>query len=81
MEWLKTELKNSTAKWKVLGQQVMMGNLKLFWQNGNGVILNNDRWDGYEVDRKSYTTSFWTITLKMYCFNGDIHTAWAMVTV
>ena len=79
MEWLKTELKNSTAKWKVLGQQVMMGNLKLFWQNGNGVILNNDQWDGYEVDRKKLYDIILDNNIKnVIVLTGDIHTAWAM---
>ncbi|MFN8237511.1 MAG: alkaline phosphatase D family protein [Chitinophagales bacterium] len=53
MAWLETELKNSTAKWKILGQQVMVGNLNPLWQlDGTGIILNTDQWDGYQTERK-----------------------------
>lgn len=80
MEWLKTELKNSTAKWKVLGQQVMMGNLNLFWQSGNGgILLNNDQWDGYQADRKKLYDIILDNNIKnVVVLTGDIHTAWAM---
>ncbi len=74
MEWLKTELINSTAKWKILGQQVMMGNLTPF-----GILVNNDQWDGYNVDRKKLYDIILNNNIKnVITLTGDIHTAWAM---
>ncbi|HRB67465.1 MAG TPA: alkaline phosphatase D family protein, partial [Chitinophagales bacterium] len=74
MQWLKTELINSTAKWKIIGQQVMMGNLTPF-----GIMLNNDQWDGYSVERKKLYDIILNNNLKnVIVLTGDIHTAWAM---
>ena len=74
MEWLKNELIHSTAKWKILGQQVMMGNLTPF-----GIMLNNDQWDGYNADRKKLYDIILNNNIKnVITLTGDIHTAWAM---
>lgn len=80
MAWLENELKNSTAKWKILGQQVMVGNLNPFWQlNGTGIILNNDQWDGYQTERKKlYDIILNNNVQNVIVLTGDIHTAWAM---
>lgn len=74
MQWLKTELINSTAKWKILGQQVMMGNLTPF-----GITVNNDQWDGYNAERKKlYDIILNNNIQNVIVLTGDIHTAWAM---
>lgn len=74
LQWLKTELMNSTAKWKILGQQVMMGQLTPL-----GLLVNNDQWDGYSVDRKKLYDIILNNNIKnVITLTGDIHTAWAM---
>lgn len=74
LQWLKTEMANSTAKWKILGQQVMMGNLNPF-----GLMLNDDQWDGYSVERKKLYDFILNSNIKnVIVLTGDIHTAWAM---
>lgn len=74
MEWLKNGLINSTAKWKVLGQQVMMGNLDPL-----GIVVNNDQWDGYPTERKKLYDIILDNNVKnVIVLTGDIHTAWAM---
>ena len=74
LRWLETELKNSTAKWKVIGQQVMMGNLTPF-----GITVNDDQWDGYANDRKKlYNIILNNNIQNVVVLTGDIHTAWAM---
>jgi len=80
MAWLENELKNSTAKWKILGQQVMVGNLNPFWQlNGTGIVLNTDQWDGYQTERKKmYDIILNNNIQNVIVLTGDIHTAWAM---
>ncbi len=71
--WLKEQLLASKAKWKVLGQQVMMGQLPLY--------LNEDQWDGYPEARKRL---FQVIIdgkpseLNIVTLTGDIHSSWAM---
>ena len=74
MEWLKNSLKNSTAKWKILAQQVMMSNLDPF-----GLVLNGDQWDGYPLERKKLYDIILDNNIKnIVVLTGDIHTAWAM---
>lgn len=74
MEWLKNGLIQSTAKWKILAQQVMVGNLDPF-----GIVLNNDQWDGYPVERKKLYDIILDNNIKnVVVLTGDIHTAWAM---
>ncbi len=74
LQWLKTEMMNSTAKWKILGQQVMMGNLTPF-----GMVVNTDQWDGYQADRKKvYDIILNNNIQNVIVLTGDIHSAWAM---
>lgn len=74
LEWLKTELLNSTAKWKILSQQVMMGQLTPF-----GITVNSDQWDGYAAERKKlYDFILDNNIQNIIVLTGDIHTAWAM---
>lgn len=74
LDWLKNELINSTATWKILGQQVMVGQLTPF-----GITVNNDQWDGYTADRKKlYDIILNNNIQNVIVLTGDIHTAWAM---
>ena len=73
LEWLKNEMINSTAKWKIIGQQVMMGPLTPF-----GITLNNDQWDGYAADRKKLFDVILNNNIQnVVVLTGDIHSAWA----
>lgn len=68
--WLRERL-GAPAKWKLLAQQVMVGQLPQF--------LNVDQWDGYPVAR---TRLFDAIeaqgTGDVVVLTGDIHSSWAM---
>ena len=47
MEWLKGELRNSQAQWKVIAQTVVMSPVTV-----KGIVAHNsDAWDGYYADR------------------------------
>ncbi len=71
--WLTTEMGNSTAKWQVLGQQVMMAPLEIF---GNPV--NDDQWDGYPAEREKLQDFVINNNVpNMVILTGDIHTSWA----
>ncbi|HUH73224.1 MAG TPA: alkaline phosphatase D family protein [Chitinophagales bacterium] len=73
MEWLQQGLKNSTAKWKIIAQQVMVGPLILF-----GNVLNTDQWDGYSFERARLFDFINNNDIdNIVVLTGDIHTFWA----
>lgn len=79
--WLGAGLRASAARWKVLGQQVMMMHLEIGGQpaaQGGGTMINPDQWNGYpqararllELVRDQRLTDVVVLT-------GDIHSSWA----
>ena len=73
LEWFKQKLSSSTAKWKIIGNQVMFAPLVIF-----GNALNEDQWDGYPAERNKiirYTAANQIDNLVV--LTGDIHTSWA----
>ena len=71
--WLTNKLDSSSAKWKVLGQQVMMAPLKVF-----GIAFNGDQWDGYPAERdRVYNYVLNHNISNMVVITGDIHSSWA----
>ena len=80
-EWLAQQLDTSTARWKVLGQQVMMGTYKNapgLDANGGGDILNPDQWDGYRAARERVFRMIETTDPgSVIVLTGDIHSSWA----
>lgn len=71
--WLTAGMKQSSAKWQVLGQQVMMAPLRVL-----GAPINTDQWDGYPIQRQQLYDSVLTNNIaNMVVLTGDIHTSWA----
>ncbi|MBE2245680.1 MAG: alkaline phosphatase D family protein [Candidatus Competibacteraceae bacterium] len=71
--WLVNNMKQSAAKWQVLGQQVMVAPLKIL-----GTPVNTDQWDGYPVQRQQlYDSVLINNVQNMVVLTGDIHTSWA----
>ncbi len=71
--WLYDNLSNSVAKWKIIGQQVMVAPLTAF-----GFPVNNDQWDGYPAERDSlFDHLFGNNIDNAVVLTGDIHTSWA----
>jgi alkaline phosphatase D len=69
--WLTDRLLGSTAKWKLVGQQVMIGQLPIFF--------NNDAWDGYPAARQRFLDVLKTNpTSNVVVLTGDIHSSWAI---
>jgi alkaline phosphatase/alkaline phosphatase D len=92
MSWLKAGLTGSTARWKLVGNPVMMARLDLgalpAWLLGplrdllgipeNGAVLNPDQWDGYNADRNELVDHLReTRTRDVVFLTGDIHMSWA----
>lgn len=71
--WLVNELKNSSAQWNIIGQQVMMAPLKMA-----GFTLNPDQWDGYVAERDKLLNQILTNNVtNVVVLTGDIHSSWA----
>jgi alkaline phosphatase D len=76
------ELADSSARWRIVGQQVMMAPLKLSGapnSEGGGTTVNPDQWDGYLAARDRF---FATVRSSgkdnLVVLTGDIHTSWAI---
>lgn len=71
VKWLKEQLASSTAKWRLIGQQVMVSPLL-----AGGEVMNSDQWDGYPRARERFLELLGndgdTVIL-----TGDIHSSWA----
>lgn len=83
LSWLETRLTTSTARWKLIGQQVMFGQLKIAGTPeqiaAGGIYLNMDQWDGYRADRdRVFDMIQNNAVTNAVVLTGDIHSSWAM---
>ena len=80
MTWLQNELASTDAQWKILGQQVMMGQLVIpnyFYETFTP--LNSDQWDGYSAERTQLFDFIRDNSVEnVVVLTGDIHTHWGM---
>ena len=73
--WLKEQLRESNAKWKVIGNQVIFSYLDWGYKTFN---LNLDSWDGYPNERNEIAKLIQTDSLQNIIFiTGDTHSSWA----
>lgn len=73
--WMEDALKTSKAQWKLLGQQVMVGNLIL---ESKKTLANLDQWQGYPESRTRLLDFFRDSGVKdIVVLTGDIHSSWA----
>ncbi len=71
--WLGNRLDSSSAKWKILTQQVMIAPLKVF-----GQAVNGDQWDGYPAERTRVLNYILNHNIaNVVAITGDIHSSWA----
>ena len=72
--WLKDELSLGTQQWKILGNQVMMGEITAL-----GNPINTDGWDGYPAERQRLYNHLTQNNIDNFVVaTGDIHTSWAI---
>jgi len=75
MEWLQNGLRNSTAQWKIIAQQVMVSPFRAF----GFIRLNMDAWDGYGSERARLLDFIEKNNIEnIVILTGDIHSSWAM---
>ncbi len=84
--WLLEQLRNSTARWKVIGQQVMFAELNVGWAaltdpNFTYEALESvflDIWDGYPAERTQIINAIKDNDVKnVVILTGDVHSAFA----
>lgn len=77
-DWLHARLtasKNDGIVWRLLGQQVLMGQLR----SGDGSPRNSDMWDGYASERERLLNHLITASIdNVVVLTGDIHSSWAL---
>jgi alkaline phosphatase D len=84
-DWLSGRLRSSTAKWKFVGQGVMLAQLKILPATnaaGGGRFINPDQWDGYQPARdRLFEVLKGNGTLaavdNVVVLSGDAHSSWA----
>jgi alkaline phosphatase D len=78
--WLFDRLSSSTAQWKLLGQQIMLGQIIVTPGQAGAPNrpFNTDSWDGYEAARQRLYAHITEQGLTdIVILTGDIHTSWA----
>jgi alkaline phosphatase D len=74
MNWLKRGLRESSATWKLIGNQLMIMSLEL----AQGAQIIKDSWDGYGQERRELMTHIASRGIENVSFlTGDIHTFFA----
>ena len=83
-EWLFDQLKNSTAKWKIIGNQVIFSEFNIGWAaTGTNTFQSLessflDIWDGYPAERQKVTDFIAQNKINnTIILTGDIHTSFA----
>jgi alkaline phosphatase D len=72
LQWLFDNLNNSSAHWKIIGNQTMFAQLR----SPLGSFM--DQWDGYPAERAKILDFLKNNSLKnVLVMTGDIHTSWA----
>ena len=77
-QWLEAQASASSARWLLLGNQVMMSPLRALNIAG-GIGVNAGQWDGYPAERRRLFDMLgrtgWPTDVAV--LSGDIHSSWA----
>lgn len=77
--WLQGQLRNSTAKWKIIGNQVVMGLWQIVGSDGSKTNANSDQWNGYPEGRERFLRFLQDNEIvNTVVVTGDVHSSWAM---
>lgn len=73
--WLVEGLTQSTATWKLMGNQTFFGRLALTFLGAQIAPLDVDAWDGYNAERVALTGALREAKVRNYLVvTGDLHT-------
>ncbi len=76
--WLASALTDGSARWKLVGNSVMIAPLKIPPLPGTPPV-NTDQWDGFPADREYVLKALDRAGMKNAVFlTGDIHSSWAI---
>ena len=77
LAWFKEQLRNSTAQWKIIGNQVIFSPFDiapLGWRS----VINTDAWDGYPAEQAHIIEFIKTNAIEnIILVTGDTHRSWA----
>lgn len=93
LDWLRTSLTTSKTRWQVVGNEVMIVPLVVPWVINpdlvdflhskfdyiprDGLLVDNDQWDGYADERHELLSAIDAAGKKSVVFvTGDIHSSW-----
>ena len=86
-QWLINNLKQSAARWKLIGNQVVLSNFNVGFGIGNATSLSDirffenlflDGWEGYVLQRNAIIDSIQRNNIPNIVFlSGDSHASWA----
>jgi alkaline phosphatase D len=77
--WLQDQLRSSTARWKIIGNQVVMSLWQITANDGAKTNVNPDQWHGYREGRERLLTFFRENNISnTVVVTGDVHSSWAM---
>ncbi|MBW2191587.1 MAG: alkaline phosphatase D family protein [Deltaproteobacteria bacterium] len=77
--WLQDQIFDSTAQWKILGNQVLMSLWQLANSDGSKTNANADQWNGYREGRERLMTFLRENNIvNTVVVTGDVHSSWAM---
>jgi alkaline phosphatase D len=80
LDWLRSQLSVSRAKWKILGNQTQLMSVKrpIIPGQSNGGFLTLDAWDGYPAERLKLLNFIRSQNISnVAVITGDIHSSWA----
>jgi alkaline phosphatase D len=73
--WLRRQLSDTKARWKVIGQQMLMAQLER--KQGEGEAWATDGWDGYPAGRRRILSQIAEQKIEdVVVIGGDIHSFW-----
>ncbi len=73
--WLREGLTQSSAQWKLMGNQTLFSRLAITFLGAQVTPLDIDAWDGFQAERQALTSALKEAKVKNFVVaTGDLHT-------